>query len=32
MPDRRLNNISVEWISADKAGNKPFDRFRFWRT
>jgi hypothetical protein len=31
MPDRRLNNISVEWIPSEKAGNNTLIRLMFWK-
>ncbi len=31
MPDRRLNNIAVEWIPIEKAGKHPMLRFMFWK-
>jgi hypothetical protein len=31
MPDRRLNNISVEWIPAEKAGYNLFIRLMSWK-
>ncbi len=32
MPDRRLNNLSVEWIPAENAVNNRLIRLMFWKT